>query len=125
MAGVLVSAGRELVRVARATSPTHRRLRDRLTVIVVATVAVDAVCTLLAYGFEHGARGTQITGLGSALFFTTTQLLSVSSSVVNPLTTGGRVLDVLMEVYAITVVATLAGATGSFFHLRSIERRSE
>lgn len=119
----VASAGRELLRVARGASPTHRHLRDRLKVIVVVTVAVDIVCAVLAYAFEHDAHGTQITGPGSALFFTTTQLLTVSSSLVNPLTTGGRVLDVLMEVYAITIVATLAGATGSFFHFRSLERR--
>lgn len=117
------TAGRELLRVARGASLTHRHLRDRLMVILVVTAAVDVVCALVAYGFEHDAPRTQITGLGSALFFTTTQLLTVSSSLVNPLTTGGRVLDVLMEVYAITVVATLAGATGSFFHFRSLERR--
>jgi hypothetical protein len=27
---------------------------------------------------------------------------------------GGRILDVFMEIYAITVIATLAGAIGSF-----------
>ena len=50
-----------------------------------------------------------------------TQLLTVSSQLRNPLTTGGRVLDVFMEVYAITVIATLAGAMGSFLQKRGEE----
>jgi hypothetical protein len=46
----------------------------------------------------------------------------VSSQLRNPLTTAGRVLDVAMEAYAITVIATLAGAVGAFFHRRTDER---
>jgi hypothetical protein len=45
----------------------------------------------------------------------------VSSSVKNPLSTSGRVLDVAMEFYAITVIATLAGSFGAFFQKRGIE----
>jgi hypothetical protein len=45
----------------------------------------------------------------------------VSSSVQNPISTAGRVLDVGMEIYAITVVATLAGAMGSFLVKRGRE----
>lgn len=120
---MFTSAGHEVLRVARASSPTHRHLRDRLIVIGVLTILVDAVCAVLAYAFEHDAPRTQIHSLGSALFFTTTQLLTVSSQLMNPLTTGGRILDVLMEIYAITIVAALAGAAGSFFHFRSVELR--
>jgi len=40
----------------------------------------------------------------------------------NPLTAAGRILDVGMEAYAITVVAALAGSFGAFFHRRSSER---
>jgi hypothetical protein len=39
----------------------------------------------------------------------------------NPISVGGRVLDVFMEIYAITVIATLAGATGSFLQERGQE----
>lgn len=51
-----------------------------------------------------------------------TQLLTVSSSIQNPITTGGRVLDVAMELYAITVISTLAGSVGSFMLKRAEER---
>jgi hypothetical protein len=62
-----------------------------------------------------------IKSYGSALFWTSTQLLTVSSSIKNPVSTGGRVLDVFMEIWAITVIATLAGAMGSFLQKRGEE----
>src|SRR5450759_1900401 len=37
--------------------------------------------------------------------WTTTQLLTVSSQIKDPITVGGRILDVFMETYAITVIA--------------------
>lgn len=49
----------------------------------------------------------------------------MSSSFANPLTGAGQVLDVAMEVYAITVVAALAGSTSAFLHRRSTERRAD
>ena len=55
------------------------------------------------------------------MFWTTTQLLTVSSQVKNPISAGGRVLDVFMEIYAITVIATLAGGIGSFLQKRGVE----
>jgi hypothetical protein len=48
-------------------------------------------------------------------------LLTVSSQLKNPISGAGRVLDVFMEIYAITVIATLAGAMGSFLQKRSEE----
>jgi hypothetical protein len=125
LTAVLGAAAREGYAVVRASTPTHRRFRDRLTAVVVATVGMDAVCALLAFAFEHHAKQTQINNVGDALFWTSTQLLTVSSSIQNPITTAGRVLDVLMEAYAITVIATLAGAAGAFFHKRGDELAAE
>jgi hypothetical protein len=59
------------------------------------------------------------------LFWTSTQLLTVSSSIQNPISFGGRVLDVAMEAYAITIVATLAGSIGSFMIKRAHELEHE
>jgi hypothetical protein len=101
---------------------THRHLRERIGRLAVATIGVDAVATLLVYLFEHDARGTAITNLGDAAFWTTTQLLTVSSQLPNPISTGGRILDVVLQVWAISVVAALAGASGAFFHRRGLER---
>ena len=124
---------REAVRRARrdaydvlvARTPTHAHLRDRIVAVVVFTLLLDVVGTVLALVFEHRARGSEIGNLGDAWFWTTTQLLTVSSSLKNPLTSEGRVLDVVLETYAIAVVATLAGAFSAFFHRRGRERDAE
>jgi hypothetical protein len=113
--------GREFRAVFRAESPTHRRYRDHLTVIAVVTIGVDLICTVLAYLLERHAAGTEIHTLGSAFFWTSTQLLTVSSQMKDPISFGGRALDVFMEAYAISVVATLAGATGAFIQKRGLE----
>jgi hypothetical protein len=118
-------AAREIAAVVRADTETHRHLRERIVAIVLISVVVDAVCTVLIWLFERHAPGTDVKSIGSAAFFSSTQLLTVSSSMANPLTTAGRVLDVFMEAYAITVVASLAGSFGAFFHRRSSERRAQ
>lgn len=125
MVGILGSAARELRDVARAATSTHRRLRDRLLVVVMATIGVDLICAVLALLTERDANQSEVKTFWSALFWTTTQLLTVSSQLKNPISTGGRILDVAMEVYAITVIATLAGAVGSFFQKRGEERADE
>lgn len=105
--------------MARAATPAHGELRDRLVAMAVATLGVDLICAVLAFVFEHHAPNTEIKSLGSALFWTSTQLLTVSSQLQNPLTVPGRILDVAMEAYALTVVATLAGSIGAFLVKRA------
>jgi hypothetical protein len=114
----------EIGAIARGATETHVHLRERIVAIAFITVLVDVVCTVLIWLFERHAPQTDIHSIGTALFFASTQLLTVSSSMSNPLTTAGRVLDVFMEAYAITVVASLAGSFGAFFHRRSHERRA-
>jgi hypothetical protein len=113
---------REIRDVLRGRTPTHLHLRDRLIFVVVATVIVDAVASVLVLLFERDARGTAITNFGDAFFWTTTQLLTVSSQMPNPLSTPGRIIDIFLEAYAISVVAVLAGSFGAFFHRRGEER---
>jgi hypothetical protein len=93
----------------------HRRLLARLGLVVLATLVVDALGTVAIYFFERHANGTEVTTVGDALFFTTVQLLTVSSQIKNPLTAGGRVVDVVLEVWAVIVVAGSAGALAAFF----------
>jgi hypothetical protein len=114
--------GREVLKVARAATPTHEHLRSRLAFLLVATLILDAVASVLILGFERRAEGTEITNLGDAIFWTSTQLLTVSSQLPNPISTPARVLDVLLQAYAISIVAILAGSFGAFFHRRGIER---
>ena len=118
---VLRKSGGEVRDVLRAGTPTHGRLRDRLVVIGLATVGFDLVCAVLAFVFEHHQKQTQIESLGSALFWTTTQMLTVSSNIQNPISFPGRVLDIVMEIYAITVIGSVAGAFGAFLIKRGEE----
>jgi hypothetical protein len=118
---VFGSARHEIVDVARGRTPTHARLRDRIVVVVLVTIAVDLLCAVLALVFEQGANQTQITDFGTALFWTSTQLLTVSSSIQNPISTPAQILDVMMEIYAISVVAGMAGSVGAFLVHRGFE----
>jgi hypothetical protein len=120
--GPIRGAGHELIGIARAATPTHEHLRARLIFILVATLAVDVVASMLIFAFERHAPRTEITSLGDAVFWTTTQLLTVSSQLPNPISTPARVLDVGLQAYAISVVAALAGSFGAFFHRRGMER---
>ena len=112
----------EIRKVARGATPTHEHLRSRITFVVVATVVLDAIASILILGFERHAPGTEITNVGDAVFWTSTQLLTVSSQLPNPISAPARVLDIFLQAYAISVVAVLAGSFGAFFHRRGMER---
>jgi hypothetical protein len=122
MAQPVRAGSREVLKVARGVTPTHEHLRSRLVFIVVATIVLDAVASVFIFLFERHAAGTEIKTLGDSLFWTSTQLLTVSSQLPNPISTPGRVLDVFLQAYAISVVAMLAGSFGAFFHRRGMER---
>ncbi len=93
----------------------HRRLVARLFLVVVTSAVVDAAGTVLVFFLERHAKNTDVHNLFDAFFFTTVQLLTVSSQIKNPLTTGGRIVDIVLEVWAVIVVAGSAGAIASFF----------
>ncbi len=93
----------------------HRRLFARFVIAFGATLVVAVIGTLLTYHFEVGVKGGDVHDLADAAFFTTVQLLTVSSQIKNPLTTGGRVVDVALEAWSIFVVTAVAGSFASFF----------
>jgi hypothetical protein len=93
----------------------HRRLFSRLLLVLALTAVIDAIGTVLVYFFERGVMGTDLHTLFDAFFFTTVQLLTVSSQIKNPLTVAGRLVDLFLEVWAVLVVAGSAGAIASFF----------
>jgi hypothetical protein len=93
----------------------HRRLLTRLAVVLSLTALVDLCGTVIVFFAERHAAGTEITSFCDALFFTTVQLLTVSSQLKNPLTTVGRITDVVLEFWAVLVVAGSAGAMADFF----------
>jgi hypothetical protein len=94
-----------------------------LLAALVLVGVVDAVGTLLMFKLEDDAPQSQIHSLWDAFFFTTVQLLTVSSQMPNPVTNGGRVVDILLELTALCLVSGIAGAFASFF--LQLDRRSE
>ena len=96
-------------------SERHRRLLSRIIIAVCLSAIVDAVCGILMWVFESGLKQSDIHGFGDALFFSTVQILTVSSSLTNPVTRAGQVVDVILEVWAIFVVTAVAGSFASFF----------
>jgi hypothetical protein len=93
----------------------HRRLLARMVLASAASVVVFAIGTLSVLLTESGQKGSNIHGLGDAAFFTAVQLLTVSSSMPNPVTTAGKLVDVGLELWAIFVVTAVAGSFSSFF----------
>jgi hypothetical protein len=112
----------EIRSVVRGETITHELLRSRIAFVVVATVVLDVVASVLILLFERHASGSEISNIGDALFWTSTQLLTVSSQLRNPVSAPARVLDIFLQAYAISVVAVLAGSFGAFFHRRGMER---
>ena len=98
-----------------AIEERHRRLLARLLIALGLTVAVAAMGSVLIYLFEKGKKGGDVHGFGDAVFFTLVQLLTVSSSFKNPVTTAGKVVDVVLEAWAIFVVTAVGGSFASFF----------
>jgi hypothetical protein len=93
----------------------HRRLAARLIIAFSLTLVVLAAGSVLIWIFESGKKGGGIHGFGDAVFFTSVQLLTISSSITNPVTAAGKVVDVALEMWAIFVVTAVAGSFASFF----------
>ena len=107
--------------ILTAETHAHAMLRSRLTGLFVATLLLDVVGTVLMYLFEHDNPASGFTTIGGALFWVSAQLTTVSSQMPNPVTTGGRIVDIVLEVWAISVVATLAASLAAFFRARHVE----
>ena len=102
--------------LARRSPPRpHHILRRRLLEALVLVAVVDAAGTVLMWLFEDDAARSEIHNLWDAFFFTTVQLLTVSSQMRNPVTTGGRIVDIVLELTALCLVSGIAGVFASFF----------
>lgn len=96
-------------------SERHRRLLARIMLAFCLSVVVDLVGGLLMWVLESGKKGSDLHGFGDALFFSTVQILTISSSLKNPITSVGKVVDIGLEFWAVFVVTALAGSFASFF----------
>jgi len=104
----------ELRRLA-AFEERHRRLLARLLIAFGITLCFAVAGSLLIYFFESGKKGSDVHGFGDAAFFSAVQLLTVSSSLKNPVTVAGKIVDVGLEAWAVFVVTAVAGSFASFF----------
>ena len=93
----------------------HRRLFARLLLAFGLSSVVFAVGTVLIWVSESGQKGGNIHGFGDAAYFCAVQLLTVSSSMTNPLPPAGKIVDVGLEAWAIFVVTAVAGSFATFF----------
>jgi hypothetical protein len=118
----LRNLGREARAVAMAETATHLHLRERLVAVFTASLILDLIAGVAVYFLERGRTQMGIHTFGDSLFWTSAQLLTVSSQMPNPVTTGGKIIDLLLEAWAITAVTAVAGSFGAFFHRRGMER---
>jgi ABC-type uncharacterized transport system permease subunit len=103
----------------------HHRLFARLLLAFLLTLLVFVVGTVLVWACESGQRGSDIHGVGDAAFFTAVQLLTVSSSQKNPLTSPGKIVDVVLEIWAVFVITAVAGSFASCFGSGDSDSRSD
>jgi hypothetical protein len=108
-------------RIEHEMTVARRRFRSRVATLAGASVALDLVTAGLAKLSEDGAPHAFATYL-DALFWTTTQLLTVSSQLPNPEHAATKVLDVVLEAWAIIVVASLAATFSDLLHHRTRHR---
>jgi hypothetical protein len=118
----LRTLGRETGAVFRADTATHFHLRERLAGVFLASLMFDLAAAVAMYFLERGRAPTGIHTFGDALFWTSAQLLTVSSQMPNPVTPAGKVIDILLEGWAITAITAVAGSFSAFFHRRGMER---
>jgi uncharacterized membrane protein len=105
-----------------ADSRAHRLFRDRLVVLAFVTGLIWVVFSIAMYFTEHHARGTDIHNGWQAAYWTASQMTTVGSGFANPISTPAYVMDMLLKIYAVVVVASLAGTVGAFFvHRRDQE----
>ena len=93
----------------------HRRLLARLLLAFGLSIVVFLAGTVLIWVSESGQKGGSIHGFGDAAFFCSVQLLTVTSSMTNPLILVGKVVDVGLEVWGVFVITVVAGSFATFF----------
>ena len=86
---IFLRLGRDIRDVLGAAGPPHSDLRDRLLAAISVSVVVDLAATLLLFLVERDHPGTEIHDLWDAFFFTTSQMVTISASMANPVTWTG------------------------------------
>src|SRR5207244_796906 len=85
---------------------------------------VDLLVSFGFYLLERDAAGTEIRSYADALFWTSSQITTVSSSLTNPITAGGRWLAVVTDFVAVATVSLLFGTIAQHIHVVSPKART-
>ena len=111
-----------LLRALREPRSANELLVARVTVLVMLTVILVLAGAFVFYRLERNAPGSEVTTYGDALFWTTSQITTISSSLANPISTGGRILAVLTDLVSIAMVSLLFGTIAQHIHIVSPKR---
>ena len=111
-----------LLRALREPRSANELLLARLTVLVILTVILVLADAFVFYRLERNAPGSEVTTYGDALFWTSSQITTISSSLANPISTGGRILAVLTDLVSIAMVSLLFGTIAQHIHIVSPTR---
>jgi voltage-gated potassium channel len=115
----ILPAARVIGSSYRAVGTARSLLQGRLTLLIVVTGIVVFGSGQLLYVMERAARDG-VASLGDALYWAAS-LAITNTRVFEPATLPGRLLALVLGVYAIVVVAAVAATLGAFF----VERGNE
>ncbi|HEV8461357.1 MAG TPA: hypothetical protein VGQ38_11675 [Gaiellaceae bacterium] len=90
----------------------RRWIAGWMLLVLMLSLLVDAAGTVAIWLLERHAPGTDIHSFGDALYSTTIQLVTLSSQ--GAITTAGRIVDVLLSLWALLVVVTGAGFVAAY-----------
>jgi hypothetical protein len=110
------------LRALREPRSANELLFARVTVLAMVTVILVLAGAFVFYRLERSAPGSEVTTYGDALFWTSSQITTISSSLTNPISTGGRVFAVLIDLASIAVVSLLFGTIAQHIRIASPKR---
>lgn len=110
-----------LMRANRSIQSLRKLVPGRETAyLVLLTALVVAVGTAGCYYFEQGEPNAQIHTLGDALWWAASLVTTINSGV-DPVSAEGRILAILLRIYAVGVFGIIAGNMASFL----VQQRQE
>jgi hypothetical protein len=118
-----MSARHGYLRRLREPRSANELLVTRLTVLAMVTVILVIAGSYVFYRLERSAPGSEVTTYGDALFWTSSQISTISSSLANPISTGGRIFAVITDLASIAVVSLLFGSIAQ--HIRIVSPKRE
>jgi len=89
-------------------------LTHRIAYLLAVTTVVVFLGAVGGAILEIGADGARIRTFGDALWWSTTLVTTVASEIF-PVTTGGRILAVVLQIYGVAVFTFLSGTIAAYF----------